>query len=97
MIVLNNVSLLVGEFIPCGPNQIIALNEKLGVTDRVQGGFFTAMADDDSAGTKFEVPPGLTKIEILDYHCATYVNLEADIYFPEDQGTLRFPKSTSCA
>ena len=24
--------------------QIIALNDKLGVTDRVQGGFFTALA-----------------------------------------------------
>ena len=96
VIVLNNVSLVVGEFVPCGPNQvgkgtlclrligpctqIIALNDKLGVTDRVQGGFFTALAgrsrcccswmrcgvsDDDSAGTKFEVPPGLTKIEVL--------------------------------
>ena len=58
-------------------------------TERVQGGFFTALVDDDSGGTKFEVPPGLTKVTILDYSITEYINVEADIYFPEDQGIVQ--------
>ena len=58
-------------------------------TERVQGGFFTALVDDDSAGTKFEVPPGLTKVSILDYSLTEYINVEADIFFPEDQGIVQ--------
>ena len=36
VLVLNNVSIMVGEFIPFGTNQMLSLNHKLGVTDRVQ-------------------------------------------------------------
>merc|ERR1712072_405213 len=86
---LNDVNIMVGEFIPFGANHILSLNMKLGSTERVQGGFFTALVDDDSGGTKFEVPPGLTKVTILDYSITEYVNLEADIYFPEDQGIVQ--------
>ena len=34
---------------------MMALNQKLGVTDRVQGGFFTAMIAEEGGGQKFEV------------------------------------------
>jgi len=80
---------MIGEFIPFGANHILSLNMKLGSTERVQGGFFTALVDDDSAGTKFEVPPGLTKVSILDYSLTEYINVEADIFFPEDQGIVQ--------
>lgn len=89
VLVLNNVNILIGEFIPFGANHILSLNMKLGSTERVQGGFFTALVDDDSAGTKFEVPPGLTKVSILDYSLTEYINVEADIFFPEDQGIVQ--------
>jgi len=89
VLTLNDVNIMVGEFIPFGANHILSLNMKLGSTERVQGGFFTALVDDDSGGTKFEVPPGLTKVTILDYSITEYVNLEADIYFPEDQGIVQ--------
>lgn len=36
---------MVGEWIPFGSNQIVALNERLGALDRCQGGLFTAMVD----------------------------------------------------
>jgi len=55
VLVLNNCTIMVGEFFPFGANQIISLNNKLGVTERVQGGFFTALIDEESGGTKFEV------------------------------------------
>jgi len=89
VLTLNDVNIMIGEFIPFGANHILSLNMKLGSTERVQGGFFTALVDDDSGGTKFEVPPGLTKVTILDYSITEYVNLEADIYFPEDQGIVQ--------
>ena len=54
VLVLNNCSIIVGEYIPFGTNQTLALNNKLGVTERVQGGFFTALIDEESGGTKFE-------------------------------------------
>ena len=39
IITLNSVSIMVGEFIPTGANQIVQMNENLGSTERVQGGF----------------------------------------------------------
>lgn len=39
------------EFVPFGANQIVQLNQNLGSTERVQGGFFTALIDENSAGT----------------------------------------------
>ena len=44
-IVLGDVHGMVGEWIPFGSNQIVALNERLGALDRCQGGLFTAMVD----------------------------------------------------
>ena len=87
-----------GSFLDLSLTLIVGLNNKLGVTERVQGGFFTALIDEESAGSKFEVhkslstnpnpnyepnpncfevPPGLTKIQILDYSITEHVNVEA--------------------
>jgi hypothetical protein len=55
----------------------------------LQGGFFTALIDNDSSGTKFEVQPGLTSISILDYTLTKHVNFEADIHLPEDEGVVQ--------
>ena len=54
---LAHVSLLVGEWIPFGSNQIVALNERLGAMDRCQGGLFTSKIDNDPTGTQFKVNP----------------------------------------
>ena len=65
------------------------MNTSLGSTERVQGGFFTAMVDHDSAGTKLDVAPGLTSINILDYSLTEHVNFEADIHEPEPDGVVQ--------
>ena len=39
VVTLNSVSCMVAEYIPTGANQVVALNENLGSTERVQGGF----------------------------------------------------------
>lgn len=89
VITLNGLSVIVAEFIPCGANQIVQLNMNLGSTERVQGGFFTALVDEDSAGTGFEVEPGLTSVNILDYSLTRHINFEADIHLPEPEGVVQ--------
>ncbi len=86
---LNNVSVVVAEFIPFGANQIVQINGNLGSVERVQGGFFTALIDSDSGGTKFVVDPGLTSINILDYTMTKHINFEAEIRIPEDTGIVQ--------
>ncbi|KAJ1489544.1 hypothetical protein T484DRAFT_1937083 [Baffinella frigidus] len=86
---LAHVSLLVGEWIPFGSNQIVALNERLGAMDRCQGGLFTSKIDNDPTGTQFKVPPGLTEVNILDYDLIGCINFEAEINYPEDEGIVQ--------
>lgn len=88
-IVLGNVHGMVGEWIPFGSNQIVALNERLGALDRCQGGLFTAMVDDSPTDTQISVPPGLTQVTILDFDFVHFINFEAEINFPEDDGIVQ--------
>ena len=89
VITLNSVSIIVSEFIPFGANQVVQLNNNLGSTERVQGGFFTALLDEEGDQTTFEVPPGLTSVNILDYSLTRHANFEADIHFPEAPGIVQ--------
>jgi hypothetical protein len=61
----------------------------LGSMERVQGGFFTALVDENSSGAKFVIPPGLTSINILDYTLTDHINFEANINFPEEDGIVQ--------
>ena len=88
-VILGNVHCMVGEWIPFGSNQIVALNERLGAMDRCQGGLFTAMVDKSPTDTKFAVPPGLTQVTILDYDFVRFINFEAEINYPEDEGIVQ--------
>ena len=51
VISLNSVSLIVGEYIPSGANQIVQMNMNLGSMERVQGGYYSAKIDRDMTGT----------------------------------------------
>ena len=53
VITLNSVSIIVAEYIPFGANQIVQLNNNIGSTERVQGGFISPAVDDKAAGTPF--------------------------------------------
>lgn len=61
-IVLSNVRAIVGEWIPFGANQIVALNERLGSFDRCQGGLFSSLIDKYPCDLCFESDPGLTQV-----------------------------------
>ncbi|RLN60583.1 hypothetical protein BBJ29_002846 [Phytophthora kernoviae] len=88
-IVLENVRLMVGEWIPFGPNQIVSLNERLGSLERCQGGLFTSELDTAPTSTSLCVDPGLTKIAIVDFEFDAFTNFEADIYAPAEQNVVQ--------
>ena len=89
IITLNSVSIIVAEYIPFGANQIVQLNNNVGSTERVQGGFISPVVDDDAAGTSVELSPELTSVEILDYTLTNHLNFEAEIRFAEDAGVVQ--------
>jgi len=67
----------------------LQLNNNLGSTERVQGGFISPVIDNDSAGTSVEMSPELTSVDILDYTLTNHINFEADINFSEDSGVIQ--------
>ena len=96
VITLNSVSIIVAEFVPFGSNAIVQMNTNLGSMERVSGGFFTALLDNDSSGTKFVIDPGLTSISILDYTLTRHINFEAEIRIPEEKGIMQI-ESFGCS
>ena len=89
IITLNSVSVIVAEYVPFGANQLVQLNNNVGATERVQGGFVSPAIDDDAAGTTVEMSPELTSVELLDYTLTNHINFEAEIRFPEDPGVVQ--------
>ena len=86
---LSSVSIVVAEFIPAGANQIVQMNDNLGSMDRVQGGFFTQVVDNNSDSAQLAVDPGLTTVDVLDYSPTEHVNFEADIHYPEESDIIQ--------
>jgi hypothetical protein len=82
-IVLGEVTAIIGEWIPFGPNQIIALNDRLGAKDRCQGGLFTSILDANPTDTKVSMVENLTQVSILDFDFSRFINFEAEINYPE--------------
>merc|ERR1740138_511931 len=89
VITLNSVSIIVAEYIPFGANQIVQLNNNVGSTERVQGGFISPAIDDDSSGTNMEMSPEMTAVDIHDYTLTNHINFEAEISFAEDSGVVQ--------
>jgi hypothetical protein len=79
VITLNSVSIIVAEYIPFGANQIVQLNNNVGSTERVQGGFISPAIDDKAAETSLSMSPELTSVDILDYTLTNHINFEAEI------------------
>lgn len=88
-IVLENVRVMVGEWIPFGPNQIVSLNDRLGSLERCQGGLFTSELDDSPTSTCLDIQPGLTKIAVVDFEFDSFTNFEADIHMPHEEGIVQ--------
>lgn len=89
VITLNSVSIIVAEYIPFGANQIVQLNNNVGSTERVQGGYISPAVDDHAADTQVEMSPELTQVDILDYTLTNHINFEAEINFQEESGVVQ--------
>jgi hypothetical protein len=83
---LENVHMLMAEWIPFGANEMAGLNARLGSDDKVQGGNFTAQLDDGKCATQCAVDAGLTSVRVLDHLNNRHVNCEASIDYPESAG-----------
>ncbi|KAI9979771.1 hypothetical protein PInf_022449 [Phytophthora infestans] len=86
---LGDVYALIGEWVPFGTNQIVALNERMGVLDRCQGGILTSCVDSNPTDTQFRVPVGQTQVRVLDYDFVRFTNFEAESHFPETPGIVQ--------
>ena len=89
-LLLDYVRVVICEWIPMGGNQIVAMNEKLGSSDRVQGGFFTANVDENPDATQLKGrSEGLCCVSLLDYEEDRYCNFEAEVFFPTEEGMVQ--------
>lgn len=93
VVTLSGVSIIIGEWIPFGSNQVVAMNNRLGSQERCQGGFLTALMDDDSEGridmTFVQQGESLTKVQLLDFELQEHINFEAELHYPEDEGIIQ--------
>ena len=89
IITLNSVSVIIAEYIPFGSNHIVQLNQNVGSSERVQGGYISNVIDGDSSRTSLELSPELTSVEVLDYTQTNHINFEAEIRFREDPGVVQ--------
>ena len=79
---LGDVHVLIGEWIPLGANAMMMLNDTLGASERVQGGFFSKDFDENPEETVWQGnADGLTAGNILDWDETGYVNYEAEVHF----------------
>mmetsp|Transcript_4406 Transcript_4406/g.13010 ORF Transcript_4406/g.13010 Transcript_4406/m.13010 type:complete len:570 (-) Transcript_4406:1335-3044(-) len=85
LIYLKNVSLMLSEWLPMGPNQLTYLQDRLGVFGRSAGGLFTAQVDVEPARTRFVCRDTMTRVRILDFSPVEAVNFEAEICEPEEE------------
>lgn len=86
---LGEVYALIGEWVPFGSNQIVALNERMGALDRCQGGILTSYVDKSPTDTQLRVPVGQTQVRILDFDFVRFINFEAESHFPETPGIVQ--------
>lgn len=99
LIILSDVKILIGEWIPFGANHIVLLNTKLGSAERVKSALFTQEIDTDCVSTSFELPSGLTQVFVRDFDSAGYINFDAALMYPEAEGIRQieeFGVHTSC-
>jgi len=83
---LSRVILLVVDWIPTSCTQIMELSQSLGVADRNKGGYYSTEIDRASTDTCLEVPAGLTRVGIIDVNPAQFINMEAEVEYPEAPG-----------
>nr|MDO8082970.1 hypothetical protein [Candidatus Freyarchaeota archaeon] len=80
---LNDVKLVMSEWIPFGHNHIIAFNEQLDSVKKVKGSLLTDMIDKSPETSTFKTPPVLTEVDVINFDIDEFVNFKAKICYPE--------------
>ena len=80
---------MIGDWIPYGSNQTVALNEKLGSSERIQGGMFTGVIDSNPETMAIEVDAGLASVDIMNYDVTGFMTFNAEIHFAEELGIVQ--------
>jgi len=85
-VLLDDVRVLLTEYVPMGSNEMVAFCEKLGARERVPGGMYSALQNVDTGdfSNEFDMVVGVdaktkTKIRVLDADETSHVNVEADL------------------
>lgn len=78
---LSSLLILVGEWVPMGPNALVELAQKLGTGERVRGGYFAAGATADDVTAPASAPESLARVDVLEAAAARWVNAEAALHF----------------
>eukprot|EP00276_Gloeochaete_wittrockiana_P004270 CAMPEP_0184664376 /NCGR_PEP_ID=MMETSP0308-20130426/52494_1 /TAXON_ID=38269 /ORGANISM="Gloeochaete witrockiana, Strain SAG 46.84" /LENGTH=776 /DNA_ID=CAMNT_0027107733 /DNA_START=154 /DNA_END=2481 /DNA_ORIENTATION=- len=79
LITLRGVRVLIGEYIPFGSNHMVLLNDKVGSSERVQGGLMTSTVTHDDTKTQFEVDSCTTSVNILDFSMTSHLNFSVGL------------------
>ncbi len=83
---LKDCSILIGEYIPFGANNVYQFCNKLDASKRVKSAMLTEYKDKDPKGTIFEASPIHTAVEILDFVEHRFVEFNSHISYPEQEG-----------
>ena len=80
-VALSGLVVLVGEWVPMGPNALVELAAKLGTGERVRGGYFAAGATEDDVTAPAVAPAEMAKVDVLEAASARFVNAQAELHF----------------
>jgi hypothetical protein len=80
-VALSGLVVLVGEWVPMGPNALVELAAKLGTGERVRGGYFAAGATADDVTAPAVAPAEMAKVDVLEAASARFVNAQAELHF----------------
>ena len=80
---LKDTTILIGEFVPFGSNNVYEFCNKLDASKDVKSALLTEYIDDDPKSTLFETDPILTKVEIVDFIEHKFIEFNSELFYPE--------------
>ena len=86
---IKNPKIFVIEWLPFDSNQLRELNKKLDIEKGSSKTLLTGLIDSDPDSPSFFTEGKYTKVTVKDYDINKYVNLEAVIDFPEEEGIVQ--------
>lgn len=89
---LTDCTVLIGEYVPFGANNVYEFCNKLDATKRVKSAMLTEYIDRDPKGVMFKTDPILTKVEITNFIEHQFIEFISEIFYPEEEGIDQIEK-----